>query len=327
MILAGDIGGTKTNVALFSEDLTLLETRSFPSQNYPGLSDIIEEFLNGRNPDFSSVCFGVAGPVVNGKSSITNLTWKLDTEHLKQPLKCQKISLINDLEANGYGIEVLPDSAFSVLREGVQAQGNAALISAGTGLGECCLFWDGKKFVPSASEGGHVSFSPRNEEEIDLLRYMWKTYPHVSWERIVSGSMGFKNIYSFFRDTGRAIEPPDLAEQLATHEHGSGAIIHAAAEQGIEIAVKTMKLFVSLYGAEAGNLALKIMATGGMYIGGGIAPKILKWMNDGDFLDSFSAKGRFTSILERIPVKIILDSNAALFGAARYAQVNLSKAV
>jgi glucokinase len=320
MILAGDIGGTKTNVALFREsDLSLIHNRSFPSQNYPGLWPILEEFLQETKGDISNACFGVAGPVNNGISFITNLSWTIEATALRENLNCTSVHLINDLEANGWGIEVLPQSSFHVLREGTPKPGNAALISAGTGLGECCLFWNGTRHIPSASEGGHASFAPRNEEEVELLRYLWKQYAHVSWERVVSGSMGFQNIYNFYRDTQRAIEPPELAEKIQSGD--PAAIISQSASQDIDIAVKTMEMFFTLYGAEAGNLALKIIAVSGVYIGGGIAPKNLKWMTSGNFLDSFSAKGRFTSMLEEIPVKIILDSQTALYGAARFAQI------
>ncbi|MBX7219719.1 MAG: glucokinase [Blastocatellia bacterium] len=321
MILAGDIGGTKTLLALFDSKLTELEKRSFPSRDYNGLEAIISEFLGDKKCGISSSCFGVAGPVTNGRSSITNLTWTMTEEGLAEFLDCEKVALINDLEANGYGIPALPETSFHTLQEGEKVKGNAALISAGTGLGECALVWSRNHHVPVASEGGHASFSPSNEEEIELLRYMWRTLPHVSWERLVSGSMGFENIYNFFKDTGRAEADPQLEADAA--QRGYGAAVTQGMENNSTIACETMRLFVRLYGSEAGNLALKVVSTGGLYIGGGIAPKILKWMQEGEFLKAFVAKGRFQGMLEKMPVKVILESETALLGAARLAQMRL----
>lgn len=322
LILAGDIGGTKSHLGLFHRDSTdIIEMKTFTSGSFSSFPEMVRSFLDGREMKFSAMSFGAAGPVINGRCKITNLSWAIDTTEVSLEFHCSKVFVINDLEANGNGIAVLPESSFFRLQGGdTRMVGNGALVSAGTGLGECMMFWDGKRHIPVPSEGGHNSFSPCNEEEVALLQFLWGKYDHVSWERVVSGSFGFENLYAFLRDTGRETGSPEL-EALAA-ENGYGAAVSHFADQDLPIAVRTMNLFVSLYGSEAGNLALKSMATVGLFIGGGIAPKILKWMRSGVFLKAFAAKGRFQKFLESVPVSIILEERTALLGAARYAMLH-----
>lgn len=324
MILAGDIGGTHTRIALFDPQVSPLRPMrqaDFPSQNYPGLSEIALEFLGHEPVKIDRCCFGVAGPVVEGKSHPTNIPWALDSGEIAARLGAPCM-LINDLEANGYGIAALEPHDFAVLQPGKPRKGtNAAVISAGTGLGEAGLFWDGKGYKPFASEGGHATFSPRNVLEIQLLNYLLKRFEHVSWERVLSGP-GLLNIYEFFRDTGKAEEPAWLVERLS-HGDRSATIAQAAIHAESELCTLALKLFVSLYGSEAGNLALKLMALGGIYLGGGIAPRLLGQLKEGTFLLSFREKGRMQQTLEAIPVLVVLNDRASLIGAARCAVISM----
>jgi glucokinase len=324
MILAGDIGGTHTRIALFDPQATPLRPMrqaDFPSQNYPSLSEIALEFLSHEPVKISSCCFGVSGPVIDGKSHPTNIPWKLDSAEIAARIGAP-CTLINDLEANAYGIAALEPHDFAVLQPGKPCHGaNAAVISAGTGLGQAGMFWDGKRYHPFASEGGHVTFSPRNVLEIHLLNYLLKRWDHVSWERVLSGP-GLLNIYEFFRDTGRGEEPSWLAERLQDGDR-SATIAHAAIHSESELCSMALGLFVSLYGAEAGNLALKLMARGGIYLGGGIAPRILGQLKQGTFLLSFREKGRMHQTLGDIPVSVILNDLASLIGAARCAVISM----
>jgi glucokinase len=321
MILAGDIGGTKANLALFSirgDKLAASSKRSFASQDYPGLEPLLREFMSDRALSFERACFGVAGPVIDGKVKTPNLPWLLDAREIARFLGIESVSLINDLEATAYGIFTLDNTEFTVLNEGSpQLEGNMALIAAGTGLGEAIIYWDGSHYRPSASEGGHADFAPRNPLEIELLRYLVDRFRHVSYERVVSGP-GLLNIYNFLKDGDYFKEPAWLAEKLAAAD--PGAVISEAALTGeAEICIHALNLFVSIYGAEAGNLALKAKARGGIFVGGGIAPKILEKLTDGSFLKAFTDKGRFAEFLLTIPVKVILNEETALRGAAYYA--------
>ncbi|MGQ9897822.1 MAG: glucokinase [Acidobacteriota bacterium] len=316
-LLAGDVGGTKTHLGLFDADsLVLLEMKTFASADFSDLPAMLQAFFGGRTLRCQAVGIGAAGPVLNGVCRITNLPWTIQATELSQLLNCPAF-VINDLEANGNGIAQLSPQDFFWLQKGSPRRGNAALIAAGTGLGECLLFWDGTRHIAVPSEGGHASFAPGDPTEADLLIYLWQTHDHVSWERLVSGTFGFANLYNFFRDTGRAVGCSELEAFAATH--GYGAAIAKFADEGSPIAISVMKRFVALYGAEAGNLALKTLATTGLFVGGGIAPKILKWMTQG-FLKAFVAKGRFQSFLEQLPVAVILNDRTALLGAAAYAK-------
>ncbi len=339
MILAGDIGGTKTRLALFRPEagrLRAVAEETFPSGKFPDLDPIVEAFLSARGllssrrtsasvsrsaprgEGVERACFGVAGPVVDGRSVTTNLPWVVDARRLGDDLGIPAVDLINDLEANAYGIGALEADDFAVLNAGaLSTSGNAAIIAAGTGLGEAGLFWDGRRHCPFACEGGHASFAPANDLQSEFLTYLRRSYDHVSWERVLSGP-GLLAVYGFLRDTGRGEEPPWLAEEMRRED--PAAVIGRTALLGRSaLCAQALDLFISLYGAEAGNLALKMMAIGGLYLGGGIAPKILDRLKGNGFMEAFLAKGRMRTLLERMPVRVILNDRAALLGAARRA--------
>lgn len=322
LVLAGDIGGTKTNLALFSVhgDRLHSETlRTFPSKRYSGLVPVLQEFLAGAGPNIDAACFGIAGPVVDGKVKTPNLPWMIDNDELRRALKLGSVSLLNDLEAGAYGIFTLGNDEFHSLNGGTMRQsGNKALIAAGTGLGQAILHDDGHHFHPLASEGGHADFAPRNEVEIELLRHLIGRYRHVSYERVLSGP-GLFNIYRFFKESRGMEEPNWLTERFAAADDASAVVSQAALAGEAEICVKSLELFVSVYGAEAGNLALRAKSVRGLYIGGGIAPKILSKLTDGAFMRAFVDKGRYTDLLGAIPVQVVLNDQAALRGAAYYA--------
>ncbi len=321
MILAGDIGGTSSRLACFEVQngrLLLVTERTYPSRQYQGLDEIALAFASAQPGKLQSACFGIAGPVRNGRVATPNLAWVVDAQALARELNLPTVTLINDLEANAHGIAALEPEDLVTLNSGApDAQGNAAVISVGTGLGEAGLFWDGKAHHPFACEGGHVDFAPRSDLEIELLRHLHAKFEHVSWERVLSGP-GLYTIYQFLRDTGRGKEPASLAQELQTQD--PSAVISKAGLAGRhELCIKALDLFVSFYGAEAGNLALKVMATGGVYLGGGIAPKILQKLQGPAFMAAFTAKGRMRPLTEAMPVRVILKETTALLGAARCA--------
>jgi len=322
LILAGDIGGTKTHLALFSLEGGKLKSelkKTFPSKQYRGLEPVVEAFLAGQHVSISRACFGIAGPVVNGQVKTPNLPWVVDSANIAQRFKLDSVALLNDLEAAAYGIFTLEPQELFTLNEGVSGQrGNKVLIAAGTGLGEATLYDDGRDLHPSASEGGHGDFAPTDETQIDLLGYLMKEFGHVSYERVVSGP-GIANIYGFLRDTGRLEEPDWLKEKISASEDASVVISQEGLAGNSAICVQALNLFVSVYGAEAGNLALRGKATGGVYIGGGIAPKILAKLKDGTFMRAFLDKGRYLELLSGMPVRVILNDQAGLQGAAFYA--------
>ena len=319
MILAGDVGGTKTILAAFEPDKrdpVLQET--YPSRDHASFDTILEAFLDRHKPRVERACLGIAGPVKDGRSQATNLPWVVDAAALGRKLGIREAQIINDLEANAWGIPSLGPEDFLTLNAGApEASGNGAVIAAGTGCGEAGLYWDGHAHRPFATEGGHTDFAPRDELEIDLLRYLRARHERVSVERLVSGP-GLVNIYRFLRDTRRGEEPPWLAQALEAGDDG-GVISEAAREGKSPLCELALDVFMSLYGAEAGNLALKMMSTGGVYVGGGIAPKNLWKIQDGTFMKAFLAKGRMRPILEAMPVRVILNQRTALLGAARCA--------
>ena len=328
MILAGDVGGTKVHLALYNfvdGKLVLLREEKFPAADYACLDDVVKTFLSqGKEPKdgIAASCFGCPGPVRDGRLKLTNLPWTLDSRDLQRSIGIEHIFLINDLEANGFGIPELSADKLHTLHEGDSgAVGHLGLVSAGTGLGECLLIWDGKlrRHTPIPSEGGHTDFSPRDDREIALLQYLRRTLNgRVSFERVVSG-IGIKNVYAFLRDDVKMEEPAWLRDRLQTEDPNS--VIGTLAESGeSEICTETMRIFSAAFGAEAGNTALKVLAHGGIYLGGGIAPKIIKTMSAGPFTEAFLDKGRMRPILESIPVRIILDDTCALLGAAAYAE-------
>ncbi len=326
MLLAGDIGGTYIRLALFGDeaDAGLLLEKTLICNEHESLIEAVRWFLKEETSQINAACFGVAGPVSEGRCQVTNLPWMIDSAELSCKLDISSVTLLNDLEAMAYGILDLKEEDFFSLNTGrVDPSGNRAVIAAGTGLGEAILFWDGVQHRPSSSEGGHCDFAPRNENEIHLLRYLLKHYQHVSYERVLSGS-GLHNIYRFLEESEQNAKVDQVSERLEQEDPGSVISALALAHQS-ERCVKALDLFVSIYGAEAGNLALKTLATGGVFIGGGIAPKILEKLKDGAFMKAFLAKGRFASALENIPVKVILNDLTALLGAARFARQHKDK--
>src|ERR1035437_4277833 len=283
MILAGDVGGTKVHLALYdfiNGKLEYTRDERYPAKNYSGLEEIVKEFLGADK--VTAACFGVPGPVRDGRLRLTNLPWTLDSRELATSLGTQHVFLINDLEANGYGIAELTADQVYTLSEGDPGQiGNRALIAAGTGLGEGLLTWNGRIHVPYPSEGGHADYAPRNEDEIDLLRFLKQKYNgRISFERVISG-MGLSNIYDFLREVRGVEEPAWLAKRISDAADPNTVITELALAAKSEICEKTLEMFVSAYGAEAGNLALKVLSGGGMYIGGGIGPRILEKLKDG----------------------------------------------
>jgi len=324
MILAGDIGGTNARLAFF--DVTdgrfrLVSASVFPSHEYSGLDQIVSKFVDSSNLRPDSACFGVAGPVRNGRVEASNLPWVIDSKRLADELKLKNALLINDLEANAWGIAALaPQDLVALNQVKGTPMGNQAVISAGTGLGEAGMYWDGKRHHIFASEGGHSDFSPRNELEIDLFRYLSARYGHVSYERIISGP-GLVNVFHFLRDTGRGTEPQWLTDEMS-HADTAAAISRAALNGSCPLCEQALDLFVSVYAAEAGNLALRLMAVGGVYLGGGIAPKMLPKLSGPLFMHAFAGKGRMQPLLETVPVRVITNDKAALIGAARCAAAN-----
>jgi glucokinase len=326
MILAGDVGGTKVHLALFDfTDGNLKHSRDqvYPAKQYAGLEEIVKEFVGSEK--VTSACFGVPGPVRDGRLRLTNLPWTLDSRELASDLKIDFVFLINDLQANGYGIAELGADQIYTLSEGDSRQvGNRGLISAGTGLGEAFLVWDGRNYVPYPSEGGHSDFAPRNEDEIDLLRFLRQKYNgRISFERVVSGQ-GLTNVYEFLRD-GRGLEEPVWLAERMRHEDPNAVITESALKAKSQLCEKALDMFVSAYGAEAGNLALKVLSVGGLYVGGGIAPRILEKLKDGTFLKAFTDKGRLSQLLVNIPVRVILERRTALIGAAAYAEARAAE--
>jgi glucokinase len=326
MILAGDIGGTKVNLAFFTEGLRVLPDNlaSFPSRDYSSLEEIALKFLAERKLKADYVCFGVAGPVKKGRVAVTNLPWVITETDMKEALGAKHAWLINDLEANAHGIYGLSPGDFVTLNRGEEgAIGNAAIISAGTGLGEAGLFWDGNRHLPIASEGGHSDLSPRTDLDIELLKYLRERFGQPDWETVLSGP-GLFHIYQFLRDTRRGVEPAWLAAELHSEEPPR-VVTRAALENKSDLCAQALDLFVEYYGTEAANLALKVLATGGVYIGGGIAPKIISKLTDGKFMKAFIGGGRMKNLLAAMPVRVIMNDKTALIGAARFAAIKSGK--
>lgn len=321
MILAGDIGGTKTNLAFFDSkegSLSLSDVKSYPSKQFGSLNEILAVHLRDVPKPPTHAAFGVAGPVINGRCETTNLTWVVDAEEIARQIGVARVGLMNDLEATAYGVLRLSEQDTAVLQKGApQQRRTIAVIAAGTGLGEGGLVWDGTRYRALASEGGHCDFSPRNDLEIDLLRYLLTRFPQVSWETVVSGP-GLLNIYSFLRERSGTKEPAWLSDSMNAGDPPA-VITNAGLQQTDSVCVATLDLFTSLYGAETGNLALKLLATRGVYVGGGIAPKIMPKILEGKFLESFITKDRYQKLMKGMPLAVILNDKTALFGAAHYA--------
>jgi glucokinase len=325
MLLTGDIGGTKTSLAVFSLKAgprAPLAEASFLSADYSSLEAIALEFLAHTDLEVERASFGVAGPVRAGRATVTNLPWVIDETQLQEALSLppRRVRLLNDLEAIAYALPFLEQEDLYTLNEGQPVPGGAvAIVAPGTGLGEAFLTWDGSRYWPHASEGGHTDFAPTDLFEIELLRYLREEFEHVSYERVCSGK-GLPNIYTYLKESGYAEEPDWLAEQLATASDPTPIIVNAALDSEIscQLCTATLDTFVSILGAEAGNLALKVLATGGVYLGGGIPPRILPALEQGRFMGTFQRKGRFSDLLARVPVHVILNAKVALLGAACY---------
>ena len=327
-VLAGDIGGTKTNLGLFeiqNRQLRSLFEATWSSTEFHSLEAIISKFLQqlpaesgGSELSIKHACFGIAGPVSNNRCDVTNLPWVIDGHQIQQQFAWQSVNLLNDLEANAWGIAALDDNDFVVLNQGKDSPGNASIIAAGTGLGQAGLFWDGRQHRPFASEGGHTDFCPATEQEYRLHQFLSKKYSgHVSWERIVSG-MGLENLHQFLCHEQNIRPAQWLAEEM--QQGDAAAAISKAAMAGKDpVCEQALDWFVHLYGVEAGNHALKIMSRGGVYLGGGIAPKIIKKLQTGDFINAFMAKGRMSHLLADMPVRVIMNDKTALYGPALYA--------
>jgi glucokinase len=321
MYLAGDIGGTKTILALFDQNTgphTPLNIQTFPSARYPSLAAIITEFLSAHPTPIAAAAFGVAGPVVAGRASITNLAWTIDAAELSVVLGGVPVRLLNDLEAIAQSVPILKPADLVTLTAGTPvANGAIGVIAPGTGLGEAFLTWDGTRYRPHPSEGGHTTFAPRNQIEKDLLDYLHQRFSHVSYERVCSG-IGIPNLYAFVRDRLLQRETPAVAEQLAAATDPTPIIVQAgmATEDMCLVCRTTLELFVDILAAEAGNLALKVLATGGVYIGGGLPPRVLPLIKRERFLQVFRDKGRFSDLLAGVPIHVILEPKAGLFGAA-----------
>ena len=322
MYLIGDIGGTKTYIAIINnleDGFNPIFEKSFPSKNYESLRTIVKEVIDQNNFKIEAACFGVAGPVKNGRCEATNLPWIIDSKKIAEVLNIDSklVYLLNDLEAAAYAIEVLSEKDLFVVNKGEeQKNGTRALISAGTGLGESIIVWDGKKYKPIPSEGGHTDFAPRNKIEIDLLTFLMNKYGRVSYERILCGP-GLTNVYEFFKKTSYQDISSWLMDRIK-NEDPSAVISEIGMSKKDEACEKALDIFVSVYGAEAGNLALTALSTGGLYIGGGIAPKILDKLKEGAFMQSFTNKGRLSVMVSHMPVKVILNDKHPLLGCINY---------
>lgn len=323
MLLVGDVGGTKTILAVYplgKPPGVPLAEKTFPSARYPDLVSLVREFLSEIDLKVDRAAFGVPGPVIGGRARVTNLPWKIEEEHLRQALNLSSVELLNDLQAIAQAIPSLKGGDLHTLNEGDPVSGGAiGLIAPGTGLGEAFLTWDGSRYRAHPSEGGHTDFAPTSPLEAELLAFLRTGHGevHVSYERICSG-LGLPNIYAFFKTCGKIKEPPWLTEQLSSVKDPTPVIVNAALGKGrtCRLCLDTLNTFVSILGAEAGNLALKVLATGGVYLGGGIPPRILSVLENGRFMEAFVRKGRMSGLLSKMPVHVILNPKAALLGAA-----------
>jgi glucokinase len=325
-VLVGDIGGTKTGLGIAEvrgDGVTLELHRRYPSRKSVSLGEIVTTFFDETGCECAIAAFAVAGPVVAGRSKTTNLPWQIDAAALQKTLGFERVGLLNDLEAVAWGVPALTGDELAMIQPGADnAVGNGCVVAAGTGLGEAGMFWDGLRHRAFATEGGHTDFAPTDEREFALLNHLQKRVGRVSWERVVSG-MGIGNIYEFLAQWHKAVHPPAVAEALRSDGDIAGAVAEAA-ENGHAISQEAMELFAVLYGREAGNTALKHMAMGGVYLGGGIAPKNLALLQGAGFSEGFRDKGRMRGLMERIPVHVILDPHTPLYGAARYMETELA---
>ncbi|WP_051190446.1 glucokinase [Kaistella palustris] len=324
VVLAADVGGTKTDFALFEikdSNLISIKGQRFPTSDHQSFVDALHQFHTDKSVKIDAACLGVAGPVDGDKVRGVNFAWEIDANKLEKDLDISSIFLINDLQANAYGLSSLQDDDFIIINEGEKNKGNAAIISPGTGLGEAGLYWDGSHYNPYATEGGHCNFSPVDELDLELWSFLMKEFGHVSWERVVSGQ-GIYNIYRFLRQKSSEKEPAWLSDEFEK-EDPAIAISTAALEKKDAVSSDTLKLFLKYLSIEAAQLALKTKATGGIYVGGGIAPKILDLIDKEVFNKNFINVGRMEHLLKEIPVKIVLNDQTALIGAAYYAAMGI----
>ncbi len=321
MLLAGDIGGTKTVLALFPTShsdapLHPLHLQTFPSGQFKSLEAIIAQFLQDKDVVIEAASFGVAGPVVNGRSQITNLPWVVDTTTIAETHHFEQVVLLNDLEAIASAVPHLQANDLAAINEGRPERGGAiAVIAPGTGLGEAFLIWDGQRYQAHPSEGGHASFAPTTPDQRALLAFLEQKYSHVSFERVCSGS-GIPNLYAFWRQDGRYPEPDWLREEISQASDPTPIIVKAGLAKTAEICTATVQLFVDILAGEASNMALKVLATGGVFLGGGIPPRLLNLLQTDRFISRFGDKGRFTALLQNMPLQVICNPQTALLGAA-----------
>ncbi|MGZ8541945.1 MAG: glucokinase [Chitinophagaceae bacterium] len=321
VVLAGDVGATKTHLSLIKfdgENYAILKEQKYKSSDYQNIIDLVDSFFKDIIlPD--SICLGVAGPVLDGHVKLSNINWEINKDELSDHFRVKKVQLINDLEATAYGLAMLTEKDLAVIHRGDETPvGNAAVIAPGTGLGEAGLYWDGNIYHPFATEGGHCDFASRNEFDFELYTFLQKKFDHVSWERLVCGP-GIVNIYQFLRDEKKRKEPEWLKEKMKNAD--AAAVISQHVDQS-DICKETMRLFIRYLAHGSANLVIKLKATGGLFIGGGIVPQIIPLLQNNAFYSSFCQSGRLNYLLEKVPVKVILNTKAALLGAAWYGSKN-----
>lgn len=326
IVLAADVGGTKTELALFqikNRKLVSIKNERYATTDHNSFVKAIQHFHGDETSAIDCACLGVAGAVDGDKVRGVNFAWEIDAKKLEADLGIKSVLLINDLEANAYGLSALKDSDFETISKGEKSEGNAVVISPGTGLGEAGMYWDGSYFHPYATEGGHSNFAPGTELDLELWKFLHKKFSHVSWERVISGQ-GINNIYEFLRSYRGGKEPEWLTRQLQG-DSPSKAISSAAIEKTDSVCVETMQLFLKYLAVECSQLALKAKAISGIYIGGGITPKILSLIDKKEFYKNFIAVGRMEHLLKTIPIKVVLNDKTALMGAAYYAAMGILK--
>ena len=322
MLLAGDIGGTKTDLAVYDltrASLAPVAQREFPSGQYPDLQSIVREFLGSMDGRIERACFAVAGPVVEGAAHITNLPWVMNAEALARELSFEVVYLLNDLEAIAWAVPTLRAASLHTLKGGAAVEhGTMAVVAPGTGLGEAFLTWDGERYRAHASEGGHSDFAPTTVQQLGLLQYLWARYDHVSYETVCSG-IGIPHLYAYLKETSGAEEDGSVAEALRMARDVTPIIVRAGlhATEPSALCRATVELFVSILAAEAGNLAVKVLATGGVYLAGGLPLHVLPLLDRPEFVQIFESKGRFSNLLSDVPIHVVLH-RTALLGAARY---------
>jgi glucokinase len=321
-LLAADIGGTKTNIAFCradSEGVTILDQKRYVSKDHPSLTDIVHDYTKGKPP--GRLCAALAGPVVDGKSKLTNLPWVLDSAAMSNEISIP-VSFINDLEATAYGLAGLKKDELATLAAGdPNSKGNMAIIAPGTGLGEAGLYWDGEKYHPFATEGGHTDFAPRTAKDVEMFYALQQMFGHVSWERVVSG-MGIRNIFQCLASKHKEPLPEWLTERMKD-EDPAAVISQAALKHEDLICAETMELFVRYFATEASCLVLKLMATGGLFLAGGIPPKILPLLQTDNWSKNFDNNGRMHELSDKVPVHVVLNDKMALMGAAYYGAYNM----